>query len=196
MSDNITLAKNYVAKRLNIWKSHSDLANGELARLRRSIGKKPGEVPQIWDVLFDDFPQELMSNNEEPTYAQWAVSIVLSLYALHQQGKDIKTNAMHVDGISHRLGRAVRELIEGESNEETIRNRFNVFATSSGISECAYHLRGIIQLLKAKDIPLDYISLTEDLYKFQFSDRADGVRLRWGQDFYRKTSKIDEGNNE
>ncbi|MCL4463236.1 MAG: type I-E CRISPR-associated protein Cse2/CasB [Firmicutes bacterium] len=45
----------------------------------------------------------------------------------------------------------------------------------------------MILLIRAKDIPLDYPALTQDLYWFQFPDRRDGIRLKWGQDFYRVT---------
>ena len=47
------------------------------------------------------------------------------------------------------------------------------------------HLRGLIQLLRSKEIPLDYVDLAGDLYEFQMPGGAARVRLRWGQDFYR-----------
>jgi CRISPR system Cascade subunit CasB len=53
------------------------------------------------------------------------------------------------------------------------------------VEEVSHHLRGLIQLLKAGNIPLDYPSLAEDLYQFQFPEMKDSVRLQWGRQFYR-----------
>ena len=66
-----------------------------LARLRRGIGKNPGELPELWDITLEGMPENLYSNNGMPTKAEWAVYNSLTLFALHQQGKDVKTNMMH-----------------------------------------------------------------------------------------------------
>ena len=57
------------------------------------------------------------------------------------------------------------------------------------------HLRGLVQLMSSKDIPLDYVSLAGDLYEFQTRDGAARARLRWGQDFYRNI-KQEEGKDD
>ena len=79
----------------------------------------------------------------------------------------------------------VGKLIENEEDEKRIKRRFDAAATSDSLDEISHHLRGLIQLLKDKDITLDYPALTEDLYWFQFPEARDSVRLRWGRDFYR-----------
>lgn len=190
MNSDCKLLRRYVAKRLYIWKENADSSKttAELARLRRSIGKKPGEIPEIWDLLFEEFPEELMSRDgNEPTRAEWAAATVLAMYAMHQQGKNIKTESMNEKGNS--LGKAIRKLIAEESNnEESVRKRFNVFATSDDMIECSHHLRSLIQLLRSKNVPLDYVELAEDLYWFQTYEGANKVRLKWGQDFYRITN--------
>lgn len=91
---------------------------------------------------------------------------------------------MHREGEG--LGKAARLLVPpgqdpGESN---IQKRFNALATAAQMPEISHHLRGMIQLLRAGGIPLDYVQLACDLYDLQFPDAMPHVRLRWGQDFY------------
>ncbi|HBG23036.1 MAG TPA: hypothetical protein DDW83_07265, partial [Peptococcaceae bacterium] len=59
-----------------------------LAKLRRGIGKQPGELPELFEILFMDMPEELYGIGDEPSYAEWAIYTSLTLFALHQQGKD------------------------------------------------------------------------------------------------------------
>lgn len=174
---------NFVRKRLLYWQTETNvhLVRADLANLRRGIGKKPGELPQLWGLLFRDFPEELMSQSGVPTWEEWAVSGALTLYALHQQGSDQK---MHVKGQS--LGTAVGSLAGGDEERlKAVQRRFNAFATAQSMPECLHHLRGLIQLLRSEGIPLDYGELAGDLYTFQVPEGAAKVRLRWGQDFYR-----------
>ncbi|MCL5981578.1 MAG: type I-E CRISPR-associated protein Cse2/CasB [Firmicutes bacterium] len=155
-----------------------------LARLRRGIGKDPGSLPDLWDVTLSGMPEALLGKGEEPTYGERAVHTALTLYALHQQGKDLKKLCMNREG--EFLGIAVRKLLEHDrNNEDAVRRRFNAVAMSDSFERFSWQLRGLIQILKAKDILLDYPALTEDLYWFQFPDKRDGIRLKWGQDFYR-----------
>ena len=63
------------------------------------------------------------------------------------------------------------------------------------MDEMSYHLRGLVQLFKSKDIPLDYPQLARDIYEFQFPNSRDQVRLRWGQAFYR-SDKEDNASNQ
>lgn len=179
------LASRYVAKRLAEWsRMPGDGAlRAELAQLRRGVGAAPGERPELWSMLFDGFPEELMSTNGIPTRAEWAVSIALTLYALHQQGRDPKQDPMHEEGKT--LGTAVRRLANSEERLPAVRRRFNAFVTAADMPECAHYLRSLVQLLRAEGIPLDYVRLTEELYWFQTETGARRVKLRWGQDFYR-----------
>lgn len=182
----VEMAALYVAKRLEEWGNISDdrTIKAILAKLRRGVGCAPGEKPELWNLLFDRFPEELMSKNGEPTRAEWSVSTTLSLYALHQQGRDLRMEPMHVKGMP--LGSSIRQIAENEDQLPAVRRRFTAFATSSDMRECAYHLRGLVQLMRVEGIPLDYVQLTKDLYWFQNQGDAQKVKLRWGQDFYRE----------
>ena len=175
----------YVSRRLNEYgrNAKEGYVRAHLAQLRRGIGRIPGDAPEIWGTLFADMPEEMMSWNGKPTKEEWAVYTALTLYALHQQSRDVREENMHRRNI--RLGQAVAGLVKSEDDRERVARRFNAFATAGDMQEAAYHLRGLIQLLRAENIPLDYVRLAQELYRFQDPDEAPKVRLAWGQDFYR-----------
>ena len=158
-----------------------------LAKLRRGIDKPPGSMPELWPITLDGLPDVLTGKTGGPTKGEWAVYTALTMFALHQQSKDMKGKPMHRDGES--LGVSVRRLAKEENAEARIKRRFDAVATADSPEEIANHLRGLIQLLKSEDIPLDYAMLAEDLFVFQFPEGRDGVRLRWGRDFYRVNNK-------
>lgn len=170
-----------IERLLNVRETGSGKA--ALANLRRGVGRKPGELPEIWGEIFAGMPEEMYSRSGEPTAAEWAVYIALTTFALHQQGQ---TEAMHKEKRS--FGRAVGILCpnpEGDDAERLLR-RFRQVVTASDMTELSYYLRGLIQLLRADGIALDYARLASDLYDFQFPASRQRVQLRWGQDFYRQ----------
>lgn len=166
-----------------------------LANLRRGVGRRPGELPQLYGEFLQDMPNEMYSAGGIPSYSEWAVYMALTLYAMHQQGKDVKTNNMNREDVS--LGSAASELVVDKDDIERIWKRLYVVATSDDMQEMSYHLRSLIKLLRDKDIPLDYPQLAKDLYLYQLSaESAEQIRLRWGQDFYKKrTDENKEDNN-
>ena len=153
----------------------------ELAKLRRGVGHRPGELPALWGSFLLGMPEGFQGKNG-PSHAEWAVYLALTLYAVHQQGNDRPMNCP-----GNTLGRAVRQLAE--------RNAGKDWEESSVLRRFSHHLRGMVQLLSAaKDgaIPLDYPQLAVDLYGLQCTDPRytqipANVRLRWGQDLYRET---------
>jgi CRISPR system Cascade subunit CasB len=196
MASEAKQASEFVKRKINwlVESSNESTVKATLAKLRRGIGKAPGSQPELWDATLNGLPEALLSKTEKPTRGEWAVHTALTLFALHQQGKSLKERCMNREGES--LGTAVRKLIEFDrNNEEAVRRRFYAAVVSDSFERFCWQLRGMIQLLKAKSIPLDYPRLTEDLYWFQLLERQDSIRLKLGQDFYR-TSKSDEIDNE
>ena len=196
MTNEVKQAATFVRRKINwfsVTKNQSDV-NAALAKLRRGIGRTPGSMPEIWEWTLDGLPEGFQSEDGIPTKEEWAVHTALTLYALHQQGKDPLSKSMDRTGMT--LGRAVRALIEGSEDEKRIKRRFDALATSSGIEEFSYHLRGMVQLLKGKDIQIDYSQLTEDLFWFQIPEKRDSLRLTWGQDYYSSKSRKERANEE
>ena len=165
--------------------SHSEnesMTRAALARLRHGAGKAPGSLPQLWPMTLDGMPRALLGHGVAPSKAEWAAYTALTLFALHQQGKDPSRECMSRDGFG--LGTAVRMMVTEPEDEERIKRRFDATVTAENPEEFSHHLRGLIQLMKQKDIPLDYPALGQQLYRFQFPSLRDGVRLRWGREYY------------
>ena len=74
--------------------------------------------------------------------------------------------------------------------------RFNETATSSGMEELEHHLRGLVNMLRAEGIPLDYPQLAGELFAYQSPEQAAQVRLAWGRDFYRYAGRVKQENEE
>ena len=96
---------------------------------------------------------------------------------------DHSNNKMHRESIGSAIAKLIRS---DDSNFSAVKRRFDIMATSEVFSELAFHVRGVVRLLKSGDIPLDYPGFASDLYIFQIPGRSNGIRLRWGEDFYRE----------
>lgn len=191
MPDHAKLASNYVDQQIRgiLAKGQDSATKASLARLRRGIGKVPGSVPELWEVTLKGLPEELLSRDGVPTKGEWAVHTALTLYSLHQQGRDLQNDPMQQ---SDALGTAVGRLVKKEDEDlPRVKRRFDAAATADSLPEFSHHLRGLIQLLKAEGIGMDYAKLAADLVSFQIPESRDKVRLRWGQDFYRQIGKAE-----
>ena len=158
-----------------------------LARLRRGAGKQPGAVA---DILMYTLHPDLAGPGagDEPTERETAAHISMTLYALHQQSQ---RGRMYQRGYG--LGRSVRKLHrasnagEPGSPPDPILRRFQTLGTADSLDELVHHLRGMVQLLRGKQIPLDYALLADQLCRWQRPGGPERVRLIWGRDFYRRT---------
>ncbi len=168
------------------------MVRAELANMRRGIGKKPGELPELWGMLFGDLPENLLGTTREPSRAEWAIYSALTLFALHQQGNSPKTHPMHKEKES--LGKAVRRLAPIRETDEfkRIQRKLHIAAVSDDMDELAYRLRGLVQLMRSECIPLDYVQLATDFYWYQMPEQIPAVRLQWGRDFYYLINENDD----
>jgi CRISPR system Cascade subunit CasB len=158
--------------------------------LRRGIGKKPGEMPEIFEITVGGLPEDLAGTGENASRAENALHTALTLYALHRQGAG---GTRHSDEAGS-IGAAARRLVHANGgNENAIRRRFDTILTASGPIELAHHARGLVQLMRASDSPvyLNWAQFALDMYHFQIDSRRDNVRLKWGREFYRDTQAAD-----
>ena len=175
----------FTLQKIKLLDEDSSHSRALCAKLRRAIGKPPGGVPDIWEVTMQGAPDSWCSYDGQPSYAEWAVNTALTLYAMHRQGK---AGSMHCENVS--IASATAKLVgKDKSREEAIKRRFNSFATSTDFVELTHHARGIIQMLKAEGITMDYARFTTDIFIFQSQGGSDKVRLRWGEDYYRELDK-------
>lgn len=179
----------YTLTQINRLESQRSNSSGRaaLAKLRRGIGHEPGELPMLWGEFLSGLPEELRSTSGDPSRAEWAIYIALTLYAMHQQGK---TDSVQVADVS--LGHAAMRMVGGEEERQRIWRRLNLVAQADDMQEMCYRLRQLVSLFRSEGVGLDYALLAADLYQYQFEDSANQVRLRWGQDFFHYTNKDDE----
>ena len=188
------LVRQYALRQLNLLEKQRNDSQGRaaLAHLRRGIGHAPGELPVLWGSFLAGLSEGLCSPSGEPSQAEWAVYISLTLYALHQQGM---SDSVQAEGIS--LGKAALRLAGGSEEEhQRIWRRLNLVALADDMQEMSYRLRQLVTLLKAGGIGLDYALLAADLFEYQFATSANRVRLRWGQDFFRASKNEEDHNDE
>ena len=168
--------------------NNSSMLAAALAKLRRGIGKEPGSQPDLWEVTLDELPESLVGTDDRPSYGERAVHTALTLFALHQQGKEIKEKCMNEAGAT--LGGAMRQLIRRKPEREAaIKRRLIATVTSDSFEELAWHLRGLVQLLRDEEITLDYPLLAKELYRYQYPGNRDRIRLQWGRQFYWQPSE-------
>lgn len=191
--------KDFVYKKIIMLEKEANSGEGKarLAQLRKGLGKIPGDEPNLFGILLQEMPESFLSNTGEPTKEEWACYIALTLYAKHQQGKNINDNNMNTfEHVS--LGTAMRLLAlkQGDNNAmKRIQKKYKSLGEALDIKALAYYLRGIISLLSNKTIKLNYALLAADLYEIQFEESKSKVILRWGQDLY-KVKKEEEKENE
>ncbi|NLA10971.1 MAG: type I-E CRISPR-associated protein Cse2/CasB [Firmicutes bacterium] len=196
------LIRRFTRRKIDLLLEENSWSRGMLAKLRRGIGKKPGELPELYEIFLEGMPERLYGRGSEPSYSEWAIYTALTLFALHQQGKS-RDRPMSIgwspesEDEGNSLGRATGLLVSrSKDREPAIKRRFDAVVTAIEFTEFAYHARGMIQLLKREDIPLDYPRLAEDLFWYQFEEHRNRVRLRWGEDYYRASQQNAEIDSE
>lgn len=150
-----------------------------LARLRRGVGKEPGEVLDILEFTIS--PELRPGPDGEPGLEEHAVHVAMTLFAVHQQSRGER---MHRRGRG--LGVALRALHGGDQKSvpDPLVRRFRMLGTADSFPELSHHLRGAVQLLRVGGAPLDYGVLTDQLVTWQHGRRSE-VQLTWGRQFHR-----------
>ena len=196
MSSMAEKTQSYTRSKLENLKSLHDKSAGKAmyAKLRHGVDRKPGELPELWAIIFENIPQEL-EGKKDASAAEWAIYISLTLYAYHQQGND---QLMDINDSSISIGKAAARLAVNDDETEKIIKRLNLVATSDSMTDLAYHLKEIVSFLKKDNIQLDYARLAGDIYNYNFPEGADRVKLTWGRDFFNQQYIIEnkgEDNN-
>jgi CRISPR system Cascade subunit CasB len=151
-----------------------------LAKLRRGAGKPVEAVPELVGLTLDHRFYERFSLSDPRTEdAEAAAHEALTLYALHQQSK--REKGMHRRGRD--LGGAVRRLMPSGDIDEPLRRRFVQAGSAAHHATRLDRLRGIVQLLRTEDIPLDYGLLADQLHDARTRPGAERVRRAWGRGF-------------
>jgi CRISPR system Cascade subunit CasB len=151
----------------------------DLAALRRGLGREPGTVPQMWPFYRTLDPDGRLTSRLRGEHA------TLALFGMHQQGQQA---AVHVAG--RRIGEALGELRRSARySENALDTRFTQAATADDPVEVTYHLRGLVQQLKAARLRgFDYTDLFGTLDTWVYPERRGRARRRWAADYYRRAT--------
>lgn len=165
-----------------------------LAHLRRLDPADPTADPGSWGELFEGFPEGLLGRSDALSWAESSAAASLHLYALHQQGRP---SGMHQVGQG--LGAAVRRLsmartggVEGDAG---VIMRFHRLSLLSSPDRRVSELRGLVRMLRADGIGLDYAVLARDLYSSSTPIGLTRVRLRWARDLHRRPVTANESSD-
>lgn len=151
-----------------------------LAKLRRGAGRPIEAVPELIGLTLDHhFYEKFSPHGSHIEDAEAAAHEAMTLYALHQQSK--RDQRMHRRGRD--LGGAVRRLMPTGDIDEPLRKKFVQAGSAVDHAIRADRLRGIVQLLRAGDVPLDYGLLADQLYEIRTPAGAARVRREWGRGF-------------
>ncbi|WP_310726933.1 type I-E CRISPR-associated protein Cse2/CasB [Streptomyces sp. N2A] len=174
-----------------------------LAQLRRGAGKEFQQVPDLWgrmdlSLLHQEAADVAPPRERELTWAEDAVHIAVTLWALHQQSRHSAMHRPHAKDQPTGLGAAVRQLVPPDERGEPVRKRFVRVGTAATLRELADRLRGLVVLLRGEDIAVDYALLAGQLYTWQQPGGRDAVRRVWGRSFqaYRPRSAADNDNDD
>lgn len=163
-----------------------------VAILAHAAGHKPGDDPDIlpWTIppeTIDPWDGTGISN------AEWSAFATLTLFAVHQKGKD---TPMHVnDGTS--IGRALGTLCwNNQQGDPGIRRAFARLENAREWPATVRHARSIVRLLAREDIPMDYGTLADDLNALRYGgDSKRKVLVRWSRDLQRGYATARDASN-
>ena len=155
-----------------------------LAALRRGLGKRPGEAPEMFPVIVP-----LLPGGRLRTWDETCAYTVASLFALHPTTWDGADDGRW----SRNLGASLRRL--REQTDSAGPERRIVALLNSDDADLAEHLRGIVSLLASKKIPVDWQQLAFDLLAWGRSDRE--VQRRWADAYWgQRAAPADAGEGE
>jgi CRISPR system Cascade subunit CasB len=142
-----------------------------LAALRRGLGKEPAEASDMYPYVVPWLPPDAAPWEETAYY------LVAALFALHQaswpegDGTPRDTNL----GVSLRL-------LASRSESAGVEPRL-VALLNSHVDDLPEHLRRIVALLKAYEVPVDWAQLLRDVQEWNLPRRRvqrDWARAYWG----------------
>ncbi len=135
---------------------------GALAKLRRGLGKQPGEAMEVYSLI-GNFAANTKSKAEE--MALYTVATLFGLYPSDSSGSN--------------FGSSVSELAE-KSDSKSIEARF-VALLNTHVDDLPNHLRQMIGLLKSKEVRINWLQLLKDINSWDRDDRE--VQRRWAKEF-------------
>jgi CRISPR system Cascade subunit CasB len=147
---------------------------GTLAKLRRGLGKRPWEVPDMFPFVVPRLPAE------EHSWRDSCYFLVASLFASHP------LSAKPENGVTPDFGATVAQLRDTDgTGSESVERRFSILLVSSE-DELPDRLRSAVGLLRTRQIPIGWTQLSRDLINWNSQWRT--VQRRWARSFWSQPS--------
>lgn len=146
-----------------------------LAALRRGLGKRPGQVAEMFPYVVPYCSQ--MSASRQNDYF-----LVAALFAIHQGLSGASDRYRNNLGASYRTLRAA-------TDSRSIEQRF-VALLNADREDLDAHLRHTISLMKAHDINVDWAQLLRDLHGWEWESRS--IQRRWSQAYWGERHGTDQ----
>ena len=145
-------------------------ARASLARLRRGLGRRPGEVAEC-------LPEVLPYLHEGKDYVleREVFFLVGALFALHPE------HAPRPEGAKNRRGATFGATMRKVGDHESAVKRFTALL-SARRELLPDLLRQAVSLAAAAEVPVDYFGLTFDLLDWDYDGRR--VQLNWARDYW------------
>ena len=154
---------------------------GALASLRRGLGRPPGSIAQADRYIFRWLWEDAKPWDIDRYY------LLATLFALWHQGESNNPSftgnlgasmRMMVDKIATKTGR------KREDVEKTTERRFMALLNCHH-DDLPEHLRHSVSLLKAKDVPIDWVQLLNDIGRWDLESRD--IQRSWAKSFWSGT---------
>jgi len=146
---------------------------GEAARLRRA--DNPATEYQSWETLAA-FGIDLEKPWERLPFA--CVAAALARAKIEQDG-------------NHGIGRALAGCYEDGNQGDQARARLRRLLACDSVEEACRILRPVLSLIGSRGRhPLNHARLLDELLRFHW--RAQDIKARWAQDFYRRAPQTGE----
>lgn len=164
-------------------------ACASLAQLRRLGTPGSGSWIQVGNILFDGMPGEDLKRHEQEMMVN-AVSCALKLYARHQQGKEGRMALTPPSEGERRkgFGWSCRKIEKDLDKSQGVRRRMQSLESVRDLSGAEFFLRGLIDLMRGKEVQVDYYLLARDLYLIQIPGLRDRVFMEWARDYYAESA--------
>lgn len=174
----------------------SSSTKAKLAELRNSVGRPLDQSLKALQIVFENLPEELAGTSGSLTREELVIFTTIQLYAIYQQSNTELVDIYKDEAKNYNIGYSLSTLRGADASLSTD-ERFNAMITSQSFEELVIHLRQMIKLLKAKnkDIKINFVKLSSDLYSFLFEDR-NKVKLNWSRSYYRTKSKEEKEGEE
>lgn len=194
-SNRATMVRDYVMEKIESYRANQTVPEVvvELAKLRRSVGRKIEDVEPLCERVLQDFPAEYKSEHGH-TKAERAAFHALALYAFNA---DVGSMDGHMDGVS--FGCAARRVALTENNKDdpdkmkAVAGYMNRILTADSFDMMMQHM---LRLMKIETLKFDYTWLAYDLFTIQIDEYRTATKLVWSADFLRNRTTIKEPEKE